>query len=138
MSTIVHPKQYNAHPSGIECMDVVERMGMCAGNAVKCLWRAAHKGAEAEDLQKAAFYLDRLMAPGSTALLGGEHGDQRLQRYGERLSQSGHWTDACIFHIIVASTTRETMHLQAARNMLHHFLHHPRDRAHAPRAQLPA
>lgn len=54
-----HPKHYNAHPSGIECIQVVEHMNFNLGNAVKYIWRAGEKGKTLEDLQKAKWYLER-------------------------------------------------------------------------------
>jgi len=54
-----HPDHYNAHPSGVECIDVVEHMGFNTGNAIKYIWRSDHKGNAVEDLQKAAWYLQR-------------------------------------------------------------------------------
>ncbi len=54
-----HPKHYTAHPSGIECIDVVEHMSFNVGNAVKYLWRADLKGATIEDLKKAEWYVRR-------------------------------------------------------------------------------
>jgi hypothetical protein len=57
--TVDHPAHYNAHPSGIECIDVVEHMGFNVGNAIKYLWRADEKGAPIEDLRKARWYVDR-------------------------------------------------------------------------------
>ena len=54
-----HPKHYNAHPSGVECIDVVEHMSFNLGNVIKYLWRADEKGASIEDLKKAAWYLQR-------------------------------------------------------------------------------
>lgn len=54
-----HPAHYNAHPSGIECITVVEHMGFNVGNAIKYLWRADEKGAPIEDLRKAAWYVQR-------------------------------------------------------------------------------
>lgn len=56
---IDHPAHYNAHPYGVECIDLVERMPFCQGNAIKYLWRAEHKGARQEDLQKALWYVRR-------------------------------------------------------------------------------
>lgn len=55
-----HPKHYNAHPAGIECIDVVEYMSFNCGNAVKYVWRNGLKpGATAvEDLKKALWYLN--------------------------------------------------------------------------------
>lgn len=54
-----HPKHYTAHPSGVECIDVVEHMGFNLGNAVKYIWRADLKGNAIEDLQKAQWYIAR-------------------------------------------------------------------------------
>jgi hypothetical protein len=54
-----HPEHYNRHPSGIECIQVVEHMNFNLGNAVKYIWRAGEKGNVIEDLQKARWYLDR-------------------------------------------------------------------------------
>ncbi|MGE0109033.1 MAG: DUF3310 domain-containing protein [Bdellovibrionales bacterium] len=53
-----HPTHYNAHPSGVECITVVEHMNFCLGNAIKYLWRADHKNG-IEDLKKAAWYIQR-------------------------------------------------------------------------------
>lgn len=59
MSAVDHPRHYNAHPSGVEAIDVVETMGFNIGNAMKYLWRADEKGAPIQDLQKAAWYINR-------------------------------------------------------------------------------
>ena len=58
-SAVNHPAHYNGHPSGIECIDVVEHMGFNVGNAVKYLWRADLKGNALEDLEKARWYVQR-------------------------------------------------------------------------------
>lgn len=54
-----HPKHYNKHPSGREAIELCEHLSFCLGNAIKYLFRAGHKGAEKQDLQKAAWYLAR-------------------------------------------------------------------------------
>ncbi len=54
-----HPDHYNNHPSGIECIDIVEHMGFNLGNAMKYIWRADLKGNDLQDLQKAKWYVDR-------------------------------------------------------------------------------
>jgi hypothetical protein len=54
-----HPPHYTNHPSGIECIQVVEHMGFCLGNAIKYIWRADKKGNAVEDLKKAAWYINR-------------------------------------------------------------------------------
>jgi len=57
-----HPPHYTWHPSGIECIDIVEHMSFCLGNVIKYVWRADHKSDAIEDLKKARFYLDREIA----------------------------------------------------------------------------
>ena len=60
-----HPPHYNAHPSGIECIQITEHMNFCLGNAVKYIWRADMKNG-IEDLQKAVWYLQREIERRST------------------------------------------------------------------------
>lgn len=57
---INHPPHYTQHPSGVECITVVEHMGFNVGNAIKYLWRAGLKTEDAiEDLKKARWYVSR-------------------------------------------------------------------------------
>lgn len=65
-----HPPHYTSHPSGVECIDVVEHLNFCLGNAVKYIWRAGLKGDALEDLKKARFYLDREIARLETGVSG--------------------------------------------------------------------
>ncbi len=58
-ATVHHPHHYNAHPIGVECIDIVEHMGFNLGNAIKYLWRADEKGAPIENLKKAVWYINR-------------------------------------------------------------------------------
>ena len=55
-----HPRHYNRHPSGIECIEIVRHMNFNLGNAVKYIWRAGLKDTDAEiqDLEKAVWYLN--------------------------------------------------------------------------------
>lgn len=61
-----HPDHYNA--GGIECIDAIEAAltgcngfeGFCLGNTLKYIWRWQRKGG-LTDLQKARFYLDRVI-----------------------------------------------------------------------------
>ena len=57
-----HPPHYNSHPSGVECIQVAEHMNFCLGNAIKYIWRADEKGKDIEDLEKAAWYIQREIA----------------------------------------------------------------------------
>lgn len=56
-----HPTHYNAHPAGIECIDVIEHMSFNVGTAMKYLWRAGLKPGEdaLQDLSKAEWYTRR-------------------------------------------------------------------------------
>lgn len=56
--SVNHPKHYNAHPSGVECITITRHMSFNVGNAVKYLWRADEKGTPIEDLKKARWYID--------------------------------------------------------------------------------
>ncbi|HAF72525.1 MAG TPA: hypothetical protein DCL06_06220 [Corynebacterium variabile] len=54
-----HPPHYAHHPCfTMECHSLATMMTFDAGNALKYLWRWSMKGKEAEDLDKAAWYLD--------------------------------------------------------------------------------
>jgi len=59
--TVDHPNHYNNHPSGVECIDVVEHMSFNLGNAMKYIWRWQDKNG-VEDLEKAKWYLVREIA----------------------------------------------------------------------------
>ena len=69
MSNVDHPKWYNSHPSGIECIEIARHYPFAIGNAFKYLWRAGLKKdpsladdiKEIEDLKKAIWYIqDRI------------------------------------------------------------------------------
>lgn len=59
-SPVEHPKHYNSHPSGVECITVAQHHSFNVGNVFKYLWRAGLKGeaTELEDLRKARQYLE--------------------------------------------------------------------------------
>jgi|2_EtaG_2_1085320.scaffolds.fasta_scaffold00119_37 hypothetical protein len=54
-----HPKHYNSHPTGIECIDIVRHYNFNIGNVIKYVWRAGLKDGEnnLKDLEKALWYL---------------------------------------------------------------------------------
>ena len=86
-----NPKHYNSRPDGMECIELVELLPFCEGNATKYLWRAGLKGSAVEDLRKALWYVNRaqtshkaLLVSSSPMLrqtlqraLDGFHGDRR-------------------------------------------------------------
>lgn len=68
-----HPAHYTSDPSGVECIQITEHRNFCVGNAIKYLWRAGLKPADAgdhvmndlkhlQDLKKARWYIDREIA----------------------------------------------------------------------------
>lgn len=69
-AAVNHPAHYTSHPSGVECISIVEHMTFSTGNAVKYCWRAGLKteqgqdklDANVQDLKKARWYLDREIA----------------------------------------------------------------------------
>jgi hypothetical protein len=56
-----HPSHYTSHPSGIECIDVIEHMTLNIGAAIKYLWRCGLKSeaTHIQDLEKAAWHIRR-------------------------------------------------------------------------------
>ena len=56
-----HPKHYTDHPSGVECIQITEHMGFNLGNALKYIWRCDLKKDAIEDLEKAKWYIERLL-----------------------------------------------------------------------------
>ncbi len=61
-----HPKHYNQHPAGIECISIIRNYTCDIANALKYLWRAGLKPEmgkddvvkEVEDLKKALWYIE--------------------------------------------------------------------------------
>lgn len=61
-----HPKHYNQHPAGIECISIIRNYTCDIANALKYLWRAGLKPEmgkddaekEIEDLKKALWYIE--------------------------------------------------------------------------------
>ena len=66
MEQVNHPKHYNQHPAGIECIDIIRHYTCDIANALKYLWRAGLKPEmgkedaekEIEDLKKAVWYIE--------------------------------------------------------------------------------
>lgn len=64
-----HPPHYTSSPAHcsscgktIECIDVVQWMNFCIGNAVKYLWRVGNKWDDLEDLKKSIWYINAEIA----------------------------------------------------------------------------
>ena len=66
-NNVQNPQHYNAHPAGIECIEVIRHYTCDIANAQKYLWRAGLKpeqgisdrDKEIEDLEKSLFYIAR-------------------------------------------------------------------------------
>lgn len=58
------PKHYTDSHPGMECIDLTADTTFCLGNAIKYLWRYHSKGRPVEDLEKARWYLCRVIAHG--------------------------------------------------------------------------
>lgn len=56
--SINHPSHYTDGPiyRKPECIDLTRLLPFCAGNVIKYIWRAGHKGDWREDLAKARWY----------------------------------------------------------------------------------
>lgn len=54
-----HPKHYNSHPSGVECVEYAELLPGNLSHVCVYVWRHADKGTPAQDLAKALWFLDR-------------------------------------------------------------------------------
>jgi hypothetical protein len=54
-------KHYNLHPSGVECIEIIEHFEFNIGQVVKYAWRAGLKDSESKlkDLQKCLYYAKR-------------------------------------------------------------------------------
>lgn len=72
-SDVDHPSHYNF--GKIEVIDFIEdqQLGFHEGNVVKYICRAKHKGQEIKDLEKAKWYLERLIS-------------KKVQEYEQRIS----------------------------------------------------
>ena len=59
-----HPSHYNQ--GKIEVIDAIQdwELNFCEGNVIKYVARSRHKGERLQDLKKAMWYLERLIAQG--------------------------------------------------------------------------
>lgn len=69
MSNIDHPQHYGGADNPYEVIKVIESWGLgyafCVGNAIKYICRAPHKGTPEEDLDKAIWYVRRIVSSGN-------------------------------------------------------------------------
>lgn len=55
---VEHPRHYNQHPSGVECIEIIEHLPCNLANAMKYIWRAGLKQSSdpLRDLRSAQWY----------------------------------------------------------------------------------
>jgi len=52
-----HPKHYNEHPSGVECIEIKRYLVSSISDAFKYIWRHSLKGNSTQDLNKSIWYI---------------------------------------------------------------------------------
>lgn len=64
---IEHPSHYTSHPSGVECIDIIEHLPFNIGATIKYLWRCDEKHESPfDDLNKALWFIKREIKRRST------------------------------------------------------------------------
>lgn len=60
---VAHPRHYNQHPSGIECIEIIEHLPANLSHAFKYIWRCGLKTANdpLRELRSAEWYVRREM-----------------------------------------------------------------------------
>lgn len=92
--TVDHPAHYGGGANPYEAIKVIEAwgLGFCLGNTVKYLCRAGKKGDELEDLEKAAWYLNRrIKQVKSTQLDPAKPGQPELYEMRSRMELKEPW-----------------------------------------------
>ena len=87
-NNVNHPKHYNSHPNGIECIDIIRHYTCDIANAIKYLWRAGLKPEmgmedaekEIEDLKKALWYIEDYRVKIPQLLLGHFKSRERMEQ----------------------------------------------------------
>jgi len=79
--SVNHPKHYNTHPSGIECVEYEELLPGNLAHACVYVWRHEHKGHPTEDLEKALWFLRRERQRSLTEQAEAEKFLQLTERY---------------------------------------------------------
>jgi hypothetical protein len=119
-----HPKHYNSHPAGIECIDIIRHYTCDIANALKYLWRAGLKpemgkedaDKEIEDLKKALWYIEDYRKKIPQLLLSHFKSRQRMEQIvievtGHRIDEI--WGDyesnvaTAIGHLLVVGIIRQ-------------------------------
>lgn len=116
-----HPAHYNAHPSGVECIDVIENLPCNPANVVKYIWRApANKATDADPkahpINKARWYQQREKVRRVAAMNQALAEFQQTGNAGGLVGQIGSLINTCdllMEAIIVMGSTRHDLAVAA-------------------------
>lgn len=118
-----HPKHYNAHPSGIECIDVIENLPGNLFNAVKYIWRQGEgkdsdSDPKANPINKARWYQQREKERRVAAMNQAIQDLQATGNAGGLVGQVGsliNTVDLLVNAIIIMGSTKEQLDAAAGR-----------------------
>jgi hypothetical protein len=117
-----HPKHYT-HSSSVECIELVEAMDFCTGNAFKYVWRFREKHGR-EDLAKALWYVEREIARRE------DEEEDHIDRGGKLAKVIAHETNPTVGVILWLLTAGDSLHgqrgagvLREARVMIEGLIH---------------
>jgi hypothetical protein len=117
LSKVNHPKHYNEHPSGVECIDIIKHMNWCLGSAIKYIWRADLKDNDIEDLEKAIFCIQQEIDKRN-----GESEEESARELEQReYPKSDHALDALSFLFSWGKANNEEGSLFYSEHLLQHL-----------------
>ena len=82
--SVDHPDHYTWHPTGIECIEVIEEFPHNIAAAMGYCWRHQRKGRPIEDLRKAVWHIQREIQRIETGLLAVQALDAHMARFSTR------------------------------------------------------
>ena len=118
---INHPAHYTQ--GGIECIDYIEsqKLGYHAGNAIKYITRYRHKNG-VEDLEKAAWYIERLIQNLSLPVpIEEDKGVTKCGLDGRNCSDDCAGCTPVVVRLNGAIQLPESLHLQELHGPFHNF-----------------
>lgn len=116
---INHPAYYESHPSGVEVIEIMGRLGFLLGNVFKYTARAGRKPGSDRltDLKKAEFYAKRIAgAIALDTLVDGKLDWNRAIRYCQY--EPDYWRQQILFQILVVVGDRSRVQAYQLMDML--------------------
>ena len=96
------PAHYCGHPSGIECIQVTRHLSFNRGNAFKYIFRHRDKGAPAQDLQKALWYIRDEIKHKGRIVNPNEYRRRALRKILDATPET--WESLCYLSLCTAGT----------------------------------